>query len=197
MNTIKADQIIELEPSFIKVPYEQLRKSFRYEYKYIEKELITLQDKIERCIKDNTLSAEKATETINELMKQVDKLKRKLEKYKEDGEAYSRRIEKRAANLLEIENVTSPKAPEFVSWTKTRLDRVVVDYLLREGMTETARKVANHGGIEDLVDVDLFLQAEKIEQALRNHSCKECLQWCSENRSSLKKMKKQIEYIGI
>lgn len=97
-------------------------------------------------------------------MKQVDKLKRKvryygwydmitndrlqLEKYKEDGEAYSRRIEKRAASLLEIENVTSPKAPEFVSWTKTRLDRVVVDYLLREGMTETARKVANHGGIE-------------------------------------------------
>ncbi|CEG70497.1 hypothetical protein RMATCC62417_06384 [Rhizopus microsporus] len=194
MNTIKADQIIELEPSFIKVPYEQLRKSFRYEYKYIEKELITLQDKIEHCIKDNTLSAEKATETINELMKQVDKLKRKLEKYKEDGEAYSRRIEKRAASLLEIENVTSPKAPEFVSWTKTRLDRVVVDYLLREGMTETARKVANHGGIEDLVDVDLFLQAEKIEQALRNHSCKECLQWCSENRSSLKKMKSTLEF---
>ncbi|CEJ05334.1 hypothetical protein RMCBS344292_19277 [Rhizopus microsporus] len=159
MNTIKADQIIELEPSFIKVPYEQLRKSFRYEYKYIEKELITLQDKIERCIKDNTLSAEKATETINELMKQVDKLKRKLEKYKEDGEAYSRRIEKRAASLLEIENVTSPKAPEF-----------------------------------DLVDIDLFLQAEKIEQALRNHSCKECLQWCSENRSSLKKMKSTLEF---
>lgn len=63
------------------MPYEQLRKSFRYEYKYIEKELITLQDKIERCIKDNTLSAEKATETINELMKQVDKLKRKVRYY--------------------------------------------------------------------------------------------------------------------
>lgn len=38
-----------------------------------------------------------------------------------------------------------------------------------------------------MVDVSLFTQSEKVEEALRNHSCKECLQWCSENRSSLKK----------
>ena len=38
-----------------------------------------------------------------------------------------------------------------------------------------------------MVDVLLFTQSEKVEEALRNHSCKECLQWCSENRSSLKK----------
>ena len=38
-----------------------------------------------------------------------------------------------------------------------------------------------------MVDVQLFAQSEKVEEALRNHSCKECLQWCSENRSSLKK----------
>lgn len=40
-----------------------------------------------------------------------------------------------------------------------------------------------------MVDIQLFAQSEKIEEALRNHSCKECLAWCSENRSSLRKMK--------
>jgi macrophage erythroblast attacher len=51
-------------------------------------------------------------------------------------------------NLSEIENITSPKAPEFISWSKTRLNRVIVDYLLREGMTDTAKKVAKESGIE-------------------------------------------------
>lgn len=43
-----------------------------------------------------------------------------------------------------------------------------------------------------MVDVQLFAQSEKVEEALRNHSCKECLHWCSENRSSLKKQNVSI-----
>jgi macrophage erythroblast attacher len=60
------------------VPYEQLRKSFRYQHKYIEKELTVIHDKIERCVKDTGLSPEKASQTIDDLIKQVDKLTRKV-----------------------------------------------------------------------------------------------------------------------
>lgn len=131
--------------------------------------------------------------------------------------AHATRIDKRIQNLRQIENVTSPRAPEFIAWNKTRLDRVIVDYLLREGMTKSAKRVAEEGGIEvgisgcvcvhwckghcihicsvkDMVDIQLFAQSEKIEQALRNHSCKECLSWCSENKSSLRKMKSTLEF---
>ncbi|KAI8638292.1 CTLH/CRA C-terminal to lish motif domain-containing protein [Parasitella parasitica] len=194
MNTIKSDQIIELEPSLIKVPFEQLRKSFRYQHKYIEKELTLLHDKIERCVRDTSLSPEKTGSVIDDLLKQVDKLTRKLQKAKTDELAYSGRIEKRIQNLRQIENVTLAKTPEFMAWNKTRLDRVIVDYLLREGMTKSARRVAEDGRIEDMVDIQLFAQSEKIEQALRNHSCKECLSWCSENKSSLRKMKSTLEF---
>lgn len=62
--------------------------------------------------------------------------------------AHANRIEKRIHNLKEIENITSPKAPEFIAWSKTRLDRVIVDYLLREGMNNTARRVTKESGIE-------------------------------------------------
>ncbi|GAN10010.1 macrophage erythroblast attacher protein [Mucor ambiguus] len=174
MNTIKPDQIIELEPSLIKVaqvPYEQLRKSFRYQHKYIEKELTSLHDKIERCMRDTSLSPEKASTVIDDLLKQVDKLTRKLQKAKSEELAHATRIEKRIQNLRQIENITSPRAPEFIAWNKTRLDRVI-----------------------DMVDIQLFAQSEKIEQALRNHSCKECLAWCSENKSSLRKMKSTLEF---
>jgi hypothetical protein len=60
------------------VPYEQLRKSFRYQHKYIEKELTAIHDKIERCAKDTSLSAEKASQVIDDLIKQVEKLTRKV-----------------------------------------------------------------------------------------------------------------------
>lgn len=40
-----------------------------------------------------------------------------------------------------------------------------------------------------MVDIQLFTQSEKVEEALQRHSCKECLQWCSENKSNLKKIK--------
>lgn len=71
-----------------------------------------------------------------------------MQKTREEELGHSDRIEKRIQNLREIENITSPKAPEFIAWSKTRLDRVIVDYLLREGMTATASTVAAEGGIE-------------------------------------------------
>ncbi|KAI7901730.1 CTLH/CRA C-terminal to lish motif domain-containing protein [Cokeromyces recurvatus] len=194
MNSIKADQIIELDPSLIKAPCEQLRKSFRYQYKYIEKELTIIQDQIDICLKDNSLSPEKASQTIDELLKHVDKLTRKLEKLKDDELEHSKRMEKRIQYLSEIENVTTPKSPEFISWSKTRLDRIVVDYLLRQNMPNTAKSVAKESGIEDLVDIQLFTQSEKIEKALRNRSCKECLSWCNENKSTLRKIKSKLEF---
>ncbi|KAI8989264.1 CTLH/CRA C-terminal to lish motif domain-containing protein [Pilobolus umbonatus] len=194
MNSIKPEQIIELESSFIRVPYEQLRKSLRLQYKYIEKELLHINSKIEHCLKNKSLSPEKASEVLHDLTKSLNKLTTKLDRLKEEERIYTTRIDKRLHYLQQIENVTSPKSPEFISWSKIKLDRVIVDYLLREGMTETAKEVARIGGIEDMVEIELFGQSEAVEMALKRHSCKECLQWCSDNRSGLKKMKSTLEF---
>ena len=40
-----------------------------------------------------------------------------------------------------------------------------------------------------MVDVELFAQSSRIEEALSKHSCTECLQWCLDNKSNLRKMK--------
>lgn len=45
--------------------------------------------------------------------------------------------------------------------------------------------------LQDLVDTDIFLDAKKVIQSLRNKDCSEALAWCAENRSKLKKAKVQ------
>ena len=50
--------------------------------------------------------------------------------------------------MNEISGITSAKAAEFQRWSDTRLNRVVVDYLLREGLTETAKQVAQANHVE-------------------------------------------------
>lgn len=62
--------------------------------------------------------------------------------------AHTDHIEKRIKHLSQIENVTLSKSPEFIAWNKTRLDRVIVDFLLREGLNQSAKKVAAETGIE-------------------------------------------------
>lgn len=61
---------------------------------------------------------------------------------------HARRLKNRVVHLNTISGVTSVKAPEFQQWSKTRLNRLVVDYLLREGLTETAKLVATENDVE-------------------------------------------------
>jgi len=44
-----------------------------------------------------------------------------------------------------------------------------------------------------MTDTDLFEAAQRIEDALNRRSCTECLQWCSDNRSTLRKLKSTLE----
>ncbi|KAL1936527.1 hypothetical protein VTP01DRAFT_661 [Rhizomucor pusillus] len=197
MNHIKGEQLIDLEQPLVKVPYEQLRKSVKYSNKHLEVQIGNILDGINRCSEAaarNEVTPAQAAETMDQLLQQLESTKRKLEKYWNEEAYHTKRLKARISHLNEISHVTSVKAPEFQHWSKVRLNRVIVDYLLREGLTETARRVAAESDVEDMVDVQLFAQSEKVEEALRNHSCKECLHWCSENRSSLKKQNSTLEF---
>lgn len=43
--------------------------------------------------------------------------------------------------------------------------------------------------MQKLVDVDLFSDIRRIEDALGRKSCTEALAWCSENKAALRKLK--------
>lgn len=45
---------------------------------------------------------------------------------------------------------------------------------------------------QDLVDIDVFLEAKKVIDALQNKEVAPALAWCAENKSRLKKSKVSI-----
>ncbi|OCF60622.1 macrophage erythroblast attacher isoform 1 [Kwoniella mangroviensis CBS 10435] len=87
-----------------------------------------------------------------------------------------------------------PKQQPLLTFDAT-LDRYIVDYLLRTGRLKTAEALAKKQSIEALVDIKLFTELSKIENALiEKKSCTEALAWCGENRGTLKKTKNNLEF---
>lgn len=128
-------------------------------------------------------------------------------------------MRERLHHLATIESLQNSSQPEFSRWADTRLDRWLVDWCLRNGKENTARKIAKEKNIEvcgvciscaenftwnpkTLVDIELFTDIKRIEDALSKHSCTDALAWCSENKSALRKIKVRsflgcIDYLNI
>ena len=98
-------------------------------------------------------------------------------------------LRERLQHLSVLESMQSASSPEFSRWADTRLDRWLVDWALRNRKELTARQIAQQRGIETLVDIDLFSDIRRIEDALARQSCTEALTWCSENKAALRKVK--------
>ncbi len=70
-----------------------------------------------------------------------------------------------------------------------RLDRLATDYMLRKGLISSAQKLSAKKNIEELVDIAVFNECKVITDALLAHSTEECLTWCAEHKTILRKMK--------
>lgn len=86
------------------------------------------------------------------------------------------------------------EAEDSARWEKMRLDRALVDYMLREGMYETAESLAKSQGIEQIVDTDIFRESRVVIEALRRRDCSEGLRWCCENKRRLQKVQSKLEF---
>jgi len=85
---------------------------------------------------------------------------------------------------------------KYEEWSRTRLDRLLVDYLLRYGYKESATALAREKGIEELVDVETFVQMSRIRESLRNGRVTEALAWCNENKKELRRMEVRLTRDG-
>ncbi|KAG2454742.1 hypothetical protein HYH02_000578 [Chlamydomonas schloesseri] len=83
----------------------------------------------------------------------------------------------------------------LISWTRQRLDVILVDHLLRSGYHDSAAKLAAAAGIQLLTDGHIFEGARRVLAALlEDHDCGPALAWCAENRSRLAKSKSGLEF---
>lgn len=121
------------------------------------------------------------------MISRVQGLKRKMESLHEEEKKLHTQSRKRISHLEDMHNIATLDEDAYDRWSVTRLDRLLIDYLLRSGYGESARQLAEVRDVEDLVDIDVFRQCWRIEESLKNGSTAECLAWCVDNKVTLKK----------
>jgi macrophage erythroblast attacher len=181
----------------LRMPYELSRRNFKNAQRVIEHQsanvLLTLTAATKSASK---ASAPDATlESLDSMISRMQGLKRKLEVLHEEEQRIHKSAKARLQHLQDLYEVKSLVDVKYNEWSRTRLSRLLVDYLLREGYPESAAHLAQSKGITDLVDVDAFVSCHKIERSLREGmSTTLALEWCKEHGKELKKGSNMLEF---
>ncbi|KAI1213486.1 protein FYV10 [Annulohypoxylon truncatum] len=189
-----------LDQPLLRLPVELLRKNFRSAHFEVEKDGTYLK---------NTLR-ETATGAVNGRAQQADVLrsldamiarargtKRKLTAFAEEEARLHRHEHARVAHLSALYSMYSVDDVKYEAWSRVRLDRLIVDYLLRHGYNESARALAQEKGVEPLVDLETFEQMSRIRKCILNRSVTEALAWCTagDTKKELRKMDSNLEFM--
>lgn len=122
------------------------------------------------------------------MISRMQNFKRKLQTLHDEEQIIHTQSKKRIEHLQDLYEIPSLADVKYEDWSKIRLDRLLVDYLLRAGYSKSGEKLAREKGIEDLVDLDVFVQCQRIADSLNRGETRDALTWCSENRAALKKL---------
>jgi macrophage erythroblast attacher len=115
-------------------------------------------------------------------------VKRKLEGCDQEESRLYRQVGARVKHLSDLGQMHAFEDVKYEHWSRKRLDRLLVDYLMRQGYGQSARALARDKGVGDLVDIDTFEQMNRVRQSLLNRNVKDALDWCTENKKELRKM---------
>ena len=125
---------------------------------------------------------------VDAMLARVRGVKRKLAAAADDEARLYRQVDARLAHLAELAGMQTLDDVAYEAWSRRRLDRLLVDYLLRRGYNDTAAALADDRDMRDLVDVETFVAMSRIQESLRGGSVVEALAWCNDNKKELRKM---------
>ncbi|EPQ29508.1 uncharacterized protein PFL1_02727 [Pseudozyma flocculosa PF-1] len=187
------DGILLLEQPFARLPFDELRRQQRTQQRLIEREFIfcssTLNDLEAKVAasrpppasssplphpspspssssSDPDAVRQEAERSLDAMLGRLRGLKRKMLPLAQQSKQTLRMAQSRTDHLSNLHSIDSSASPEFAEWSKVRLDRMLVDFMLRRGYRSSADELAKARGIQDLVDTDLFAEIATIEQSL-------------------------------
>ncbi|OCT55103.1 Protein FYV10 [Cladophialophora carrionii] len=188
---LNPDSHILLDQPLLRLPHELVKRNFRNTQRYVERE----RDYILPALKETANAALSSSQTPDQTLASLDAMiqrmqnfKRKLEKLHTEEEALHDHSAKRIKHLQDLYEIPSLVDVKYEQWSRTRLDRLMIDYLLRSGYSKTASSLAESKQISHLIDLDTFITCHKIASSLTRGETKEALAWINENRAQLKKM---------
>jgi macrophage erythroblast attacher len=179
------------------MPYELSRRNFKNAQRVIEHSSSNMTSSLASATKaaSKTSSPAATLESLDAMLAKMNTLKRKLETLHEEEMRIHQSAKARLRHLQDLYDVHSLVDVKYDEWSRTRLSRLLVDYLLREGYSESAAHLAQSKGISELVDVDAFVACHRIERSLREGmSTSLALDWCKEHSKELKKAGSLLEF---
>ncbi|CAG8434711.1 7797_t:CDS:2 [Diversispora eburnea] len=145
--------------------------------------------------KDLDRELAKASLIVKDLCQQADKGTFDLNEANEEEKKHILRGRQRLDHLIELTKIKNTNDPEFKKWNEKRIDRILVDYLLREGFSDTAELLASEYEIGVTRAIEQALRGRNLlGQNFGANSCTEALKWCNENKSNLRKINSTLEF---
>ncbi|ODM23566.1 Protein fyv10 [Aspergillus cristatus] len=194
---LDAENHLLLDQPLLRLPHELARRNFKSVQRVVERE----KENVLPALKDaanNSLSGshtpDQALAALDAMISRMQGLKRKMENLQGEEKKVQDQSKKRIQHLESLHQIPSLVDVKYDQWSRTRLDRLMVDHMLRSGYSESAKQLAQEKGIEDLVDINVFMQCQRIANSLRRGETKEALQWCGENKAGLKKSQYNLEF---
>lgn len=168
-----------------------MRRNFKTAQRYIEREkdyiFPALKETADGSLRPST-SPDQTLASLDAMISRMQSLKRKLESFHDDERKIQSHSRRRIQHLQDLYEIPSLADVKYDDWSRVRLDRLLIDYLLRQGYGNSAAALAKEKGIEDLVDLSVFEHCQKIADSLEKGQTKEALTWCTQNSVALKKL---------
>lgn len=191
ISKLEADTHILLDQPLLRVPHELLRKNLKSAQRHVDQASKNITKDVSSQQQQSNPAATLAS--LDATLAKAVNLQRKLEQLQAEEAALHAQQSQRIAHLAQLHEIPSLADVAYETWSHTRLDRLLVDYLLRQGYTRSARLLAVEQDIEPLVDIAVFEESRRIEQSLMAGKTDACLAWCAENKQALKKINSNLE----
>lgn len=195
---LHAESHLLLDQPLLRMPYELSRRNFKNAQRVIEHASTSLTSTLSSTTKaasKPTTNPDATLDALDSMISKMQGLKRKLEVLHDEEQKIHRAAKARVKHLQDLYEVQSLVDVRYDEWSRTRLSRLLVDCLLREGYTDSATHLAQSKGITELVDVEPFVACHKIERSLKEGMTTSlALEWCKEHGKELKKGANMLEF---
>ncbi|OJJ55311.1 hypothetical protein ASPSYDRAFT_61008 [Aspergillus sydowii CBS 593.65] len=194
---LNAENHLLLDQPLLRLPHELARRNLKSIQRVVEREkeyvLPSLKDAAKAAM-SNDQTHDQTLATLDAMISRMQSLKRKTENLHQEEKKVHLQSRKRIQHLDQLYHIPSLTDVKYDQWSRVRLDRLVIDHMLRSGYTESAQQLAREKDIEELVDLNVFVQCQRIAESLRHRETKDALQWCNENKAALKKSQYNLEF---
>ncbi|GAB9466842.1 Macrophage erythroblast attacher [Globisporangium polare] len=199
---------MELNHPLLRVPFEQVNKSFRLYHKQLTKELGI----VTKAIADLHEEQQPAQRMdVDALINKLGELTNRIQDLKHDAKQkvaeQQRDLEiclQRAHYIKELEKATPHLDPkksssivdeELKSSTQSSIaNRLIADYLLSRGLLDSSKIIQESKGVDFLVDHGLHSECQAILRDLQAHDTSSALAWCAQNASRLRRLQSRLEF---